>query len=213
MAEELGKIERPSVEKFKTGRKLFFIPLLYSGENTPEEYLEIYKKYWEQIKKQLAELESKLGGVNRIFHELVPASGEEGCRVIKDLNEESQALVLAAMEKGACLEALEDAEILTEFMDWNRCLLIGLQNAKVIAHVYNSYIESGKKRNENISRKIDEALDDDEIGILLMRENHQVQFPPDIQVFYIAPPALDEIKRWVRQHEVDAEKEMTGNSG
>ena len=28
--------------------------------------------------------------------------------------------------------------------------------------------------------------------------DHQVQFPPDIEVFYVAPPALDEIKRWFR---------------
>jgi len=138
---------------------------------------------------------------------LVPASGEEGCRAVKELNEESHGLILAAMEKGACLEAVEETEILTEFMDWNRCLLLGLQNAKVITQVYDAYIESGKKRNEYISRKIDEALDNDEIGILFMRENHQVQVPSDIQVFYVAPPALDEIKRWVRQHEAEASKE------
>jgi hypothetical protein len=34
-----------------------------------------------------------------------------------------------------------------------------------------------------------------------MREGHQVQFPEDIQVFYIAPPALDEIRRWLRDQE------------
>jgi hypothetical protein len=32
-----------------------------------------------------------------------------------------------------------------------------------------------------------------------MREGHQVQFPSDIQVFYVAPPSLDEIKRWLKE--------------
>ena len=86
-------------------------------------------------------------------------------------------------------------------MDWNRCLFIGLQNQKVFNTVYESYQETGVKRNEYIARKIDETLQTDEIGILLMRENHQIQFPSDIQIFYIAPPALDEIKRWLRDHE------------
>jgi hypothetical protein len=36
---------------------------------------------------------------------------------------------------------------------------------------------------------------------LVMREGLQIQFPSDIQVFYIAPPALDEIKRWLREKE------------
>jgi guanylate kinase len=34
-----------------------------------------------------------------------------------------------------------------------------------------------------------------------MRENHQLQFPTDIQIIYVAPPALDEIKRWLREQE------------
>ncbi len=34
-----------------------------------------------------------------------------------------------------------------------------------------------------------------------MREGHQVQFPTDIEVFYVAPPGLDEIKRWIRARE------------
>ena len=45
MAEELGKIQKPSVEKFKKGRKLYFIPLLYQGEDAPAEYLDLFNKY------------------------------------------------------------------------------------------------------------------------------------------------------------------------
>ena len=201
MAEELGKIEKPPVDKFKKGRKLYFIPLLYLGEDTPVEYLALFNKYWEQVAKQLAELESKLGTVNRMYHELIPAAGEEGCNAVKELNEQSHSLIQKTVIKGAQMEALEDGNLMTEFMDWGRCLLIGLQNSNVMNRIYDSYIESGKKRNEHIAGKIDDTLDNDEIGILFMRENHQVQFPSDIQVFYVAPPALDEIKRWMREQE------------
>jgi hypothetical protein len=41
---------------------------------------------------------------------------------------------------------------------------------------------------------------------LIMRENHQIQFPPDIQIFYVAPPALDEINRWLRDREARTEE-------
>jgi len=40
---------------------------------------------------------------------------------------------------------------------------------------------------------------------VLMREGHQVQFPLDIQVFYVAPPGLDEVKRWLRDPEAKAQ--------
>ena len=201
MAEELGKIEKPAAEEFKKGRKLYFIPLIYRGQESPEEYIVIFNKYWEQVEGQITELELKLGKVKRVYHELIPVTGKAGGEAIKELSEKSHEIVQTCLKKGAQMEAVEESDLLTEFMDWSRCLIVGLQNPKVLTKVYESYIEAGKKRNEYIAAKIDETLKTDEIGILLMRENHQVQFPSDIQVFYVAPPALDEIKRWLREHE------------
>jgi hypothetical protein len=77
----------------------------------------------------------------------------------------------------------------------------------VMSRVYDFYTEAGKKRNKHIARKLDETLKENEIGLLLMRENHQVQFPEDIQVFYVAPPALDELKRWLREYEEKPDQE------
>ena len=201
MTEELGKIDKPPVENFKKGRKLFFVPVVYHGEDMEEDYTRKFDKYWEQVQKQIAELTLKLGEVKKIYHELIAASGEEGAKSLQELNNPSYNIIKACMEKKACLEALEDADLLMEYMDWSRCLMIGLQNPKVISKVYEAYMEVGKKRNEYIARKIDATLKADEIGVVLMRENHQVQFPADIQVFYVSPPALDEIKRWLRERE------------
>jgi hypothetical protein len=83
-------------------------------------------------------------------------------------------------------------------MDWTKCLAAGLQNQKVFDKVYEAYSQAHKKRNEHIAKMIDETLKEGEIGILLMREGHQVQFTADIEVFYVSPPGLDEIKRWRR---------------
>ena len=207
MSEELGKVEKPSTEEFKSGRKLYFVPLIYCGKEPPAEYLEKFKKYWDQIEAQMTNLESKLGKVSRIYHELIPAGGEDGAQVAKELNDKSYQIVKGRLDKGAQLEAAEDSGLLTEFMDWGRCLAVGLQNQKVFTTVYESYLEAGKRRNEHLAKQIDETLKADEIGILFMREGHQVQFPQDIQVFYVAPPALDEIRRWLRDHEAEPQGE------
>jgi hypothetical protein len=204
MAKKLGKIEKPTAEEFKEGRKLLFIPLVYHPEESPDDYLIKFRKYWEQVGKQITELEAKLGTVKRIYHELIPSVGDDGVKAIEELSDQSGAIVKNRLEDGAQLEAVEDGDLLTEFMDWSRCLIIGLQNEKVMNQVYESYLEAGKKRNEHIARILDETLQPNEIGILLMRENHQVQFPSDIQIFYVAPPALDEIKRWLRERETGA---------
>ncbi|UCG10487.1 MAG: hypothetical protein JSW30_01135 [Dehalococcoidia bacterium] len=199
MAEELGKIEKPPVEQFKKGRKLYLVPLIYCGQQSPNDYRKIFSRYWHQAEGQIGELELKLGQIARIYHELIPVSGEDGLKAIKGLNQSSYQIVKDRLGRRAQLEAAEDIEALTEFMDWSRCLALGLQNPRVFARVYESYIEVNKQRNEYIARHIDETLNSDEIGILFIREEHQLQFPSDIEVFYIAPPALDEINRWLRE--------------
>ena len=68
MAEELGRIEKPPVEQFKKGRKLYFTPLIHCSDESPEEYLDKFGRYWEQVEKQITELESKLGKINRIYY-------------------------------------------------------------------------------------------------------------------------------------------------
>ena len=206
-AEELGKIEKPSAEKFIKGRKLYFVPLVYCGQESPDEYRDKYNSYWEQVEKQIAALEVKLGSVNRIFHELIPVDGEDGCAAVKDLNEKSYHITKVYLDKGARFESLEEGDLLAELMDWSQCLATGLQNQKVLARVYGFYMEVNKKRNEYLSRRIDESLGEDETGVLFMREGHQIQFPAGIQVFYVAPPALDDLKRWLRDLEAKPQQE------
>ena len=206
MSEALGKIEKPAAEDFKKGRKLYLVPLIFQGRNPEPEYIEKFEKFWSQVEIQISDLELKLGDVNRVYHELISLSGESGVKTIKELNEKSCQVVEKRLAKGAQLEAAEETGILTEFMDWTRCLAVGLENQKVFVAVYESYKEVSKKRNEYISKHIDETLKADEIGVLFIREGHQIQFPSDIQVIYVSPPALDEIERWLRdRHEHEAE--------
>ncbi len=205
MAKKLGKIEKPPVEKYSKGRRLLFVPLLFSPPEPEDDFVEKARKYWDEVEAQVANLESKLGSVSKVYHELVPVGGEEGGKVIEELNSASYQIVRARLDKGAEIQPIEDIELLMEFMDWSRCLAVGLQNQKVLVKVYESYLEVRSRRNEDMAKRIDETLKEEDIGILLMREGHQVQFPTDIEVFYVAPPGLDEIKRWIRAREEELE--------
>jgi len=208
MSEELGRIHKPEVEKFREGRKLFFVPLVFEPPEPEAEFVEKVNAYWKEVDEHVKNLEAKLGAVSKIFHELVPAGGSEGSMVIQQLNSASYQFALPRIVKGAEVQALEDTELLTEFMDWSRCLSIGLQNQNVLSKIYELYSEVHAKRNEAMARNLDEALQEKEIGVLLMREGHRVQFPSDIEVFYVSPPGLDELKRWFRTREAELEAMM-----
>lgn len=212
MSEEVGKIERPSIEEFRAGRKLYFIPLIFTPKRSQADLLERVNRYWDQVEAHVANLEAKLGNVNKVYHELVPVGGEDGAKAVKELNKGSYRIVKARLKKGSNLQPMEDGEILAEFMDWGRCLAIGLQSQNVIVRAYEFYSEAQRRRNEFIAKQIDETLRDGEIGLVLMMEGHQVQFPSDIQVFYVTPPGLDEVKRWLRERETETESGISKRS-
>jgi hypothetical protein len=204
MSEELGKIEKPAAGEFRGQRKLCFVPLIGVWLNNEGGFADLYQKYWDEVTQHLTGLEKRLGASSRLYHEFLLAGGEDGIKMVKDLNAHSAAVVEQRVGLGATLELIETEAGLTEFMDWSRCLSIGLQSKAVFDTIYAAYTETNQRRNQNIAAQIDATLKDDETGILFMREGHQVQFPEDIQVFYVAPPALDEIKRHLRKQEAAA---------
>ena len=198
MPEQLGKIERLEVERFKQGKKLYLVPLVYSGEDAPDEYKEKCSRYWQQVAEQLTNLASKIGRVNRVYHESIFQCGEDGMKAMERLNLSSYQIAKTQCDNGAILETIEERELFEEVMDWQRCLMLGFISDKVASKVSEFYVEAARKRNEFMAKKISETLKDNEAGLLFIREEHSVQFPSDVEVFSIFPPALDEIHRWYR---------------
>jgi hypothetical protein len=213
MTEQLGKIEKPDAEQFTGKRKLYLVPLIFCGEEAPAEYVEKFKLYWEQVSQHIANLESKLGKVSRVYHESIALAGKKGLKVVEKLNPSCYQIARNKCQSGAVLEATEDRELVEESMDWERCLLIGFISQKVAKMVSEFYVEALRKRFEHIARRIDDTLKANEAGMLFIRDGHMVQFPQDIEVFSVAPPALDEIHRWQRDRSLPDKEGESQNEG
>ena len=198
MTEQLGKIEKPEVEHYTGKRKLYLVTLILSGEDAPPEYVEKFNRYWEQVSQHVTNLESKIGKVSHVYHESITLAGENGLKVAEKLNPSCCQIAKDMCQSGAVFEATEDKELADENMDWERFLLMGFISHKVAKIVSEFYVEASRKRYEHVAQRIDETLKANEVGILFIREGHMVQFPSDIEVFSVAPPALDEISRWLR---------------
>ncbi|HSW57693.1 MAG TPA: hypothetical protein VLH15_04790, partial [Dehalococcoidales bacterium] len=137
--------------------------------------------------------------------------GDPGLKALEEINSGGLNLIRARIEKGARFEAAEQGDIITELMDWSRCLNLGLQNQKVFSTIYKNYTDATNQRNTFIASQIDTLVKSGESCILIMGEGHHVQFPSDIQVIYVSPPALNEIKRWMRDQENKRRAEEQNN--
>jgi hypothetical protein len=198
MTPELGKINKPEVGSFRHSRKLFLVPLIYSSKDAPPEYIEKYELYWQQVDQHIENLETKLGKIKRVYHESITTNDENSLTIMERLNPQSSQIAKNKSSNGAKIEVIEDRQLAEECMDWERCLLVGLLSETVIKKISESYIDAARKRYEHISKIIDKSLQPDEIAVLFIREGSMIQFPKDIEVFSVAPPALDDIHRWLR---------------
>jgi hypothetical protein len=198
VSSELGRVERPDAEPFKSQRKIYLVPLVFPPEGQAPEYADLHERYWRGVREQLLKLEASIGSIERVYHEAVGEAGEDGIRAAESLSETSGALARGKVEAGAAFEPVDDHELVLESFDWQRCLMVGLESRKVSELAWKSYTETMTRRYELVAKRIDETLGPEEAGLLFASEDHRIQFPSDIKVFYVAPPALDEIHRWLR---------------
>jgi hypothetical protein len=202
MTETLGKITKPSADKFKKDRKLYCVPLIINIKDAPTEYQEKYNLYWEQVAEHINGLE-KAGKVNKIYHEAIPYPGEEGLEAIKQLNEKSYQLTKTKTEQGAKLEALEDKELFNEYTDWLMALSVVGRSKKVADKILEYYRDASDRRDEHVTKQINETLKEGEAGMLIMSDEYrmhiQTQLPPDIQIFLVRPPALNDIQQLIQK--------------
>ena len=198
MTQELGRISRPAADQYRGRRKLILVPLAYSPAPEEQEGSAALQNYWEQAQTQVAALENALGGLQRIYHESLTGGSEEGLAQLRSGDLRSHSFVSLKCESGAVLEATEDIEILLETLDLQRCLMIPMASLAVASRLQEWHAEANRRRYEHIADRIDSTLEEDGVGLLLISERHQVQFPPDIEVFYVSPPALEEFRRWMQ---------------
>lgn len=197
MTQPLSQFEKPSAEGYAGRRKLFLVPNYMLPPTISQEGIAHLERYWSEVRDAIGNLERSLGKVSRIYHEMLYADGDEATAMLESLNPQGSAFIQAMCSASATLEATEDREVVEEHFDWQRVLSIGPMSQKVSTLAIEGFQNTLQQRFEKIGERIGETLQEDESAALFIREDHRVQFPSDIQVFYVAPPALDALKRWM----------------
>ena len=193
----LGSTGKAEAQQFDRKRKLFLVPLVTIPPQLEEQISELADTHWGQIRDQLQNLEKSLGTIRHVFHELIHDEGEAGVQLLSQISPRSASLVKEITDSSGHLEQTEDQDLLFELSDWQRCLSMGLVSQKVSSLASESYQTAMNDRYVHIGAKIDEVLEEDGVAALFIAEDHRVQFPSDIQVFYVSPPTQNQLKQSV----------------
>ena len=197
MTTPLTQMPKPAAGQYSGQRKLFLVPIFLFPPDLPDDASQLLERYWSEVRDHVQNLERTLGGVRHVFHETIYTGGEEGMKMVEVMNPLGCSFIQALCSAGASLEATEDQAVVEEHSDWQRCLSIGLMSEKVMNLAMTGIQETTRQRFEHIGGRISHTLQENEAGVLFISEGHSVQFPADIQVFFVAPPALDAVKRWI----------------
>jgi hypothetical protein len=202
---EIGQIEKPGVESFTGKRKLYCVPNIYPIYDPPDDFQELFNRYWNEVDQQIEKLEVA-GKVKKIFCEMVYTQKEEIMEILGRFNERVQQIVKKKVEEGGTLLPLEDKEIFGPYVDWGNCLRV-VSTQEVFTKILEYYTELVTKRLQHILSMIDQNLGESEAGLLILKDEDraQLQFPGNIEVFLVTPPSYDDIMRWYR----DKWKEMS----
>jgi len=195
---ELGRIEKPPLESFAGKRKLYAIRSVYLPRNPHEEYMSLFHKYWDEISVHIEKIEAA-GKIRKVFCEHIASAEGDALDAFARLNDRAAQLIRKKMGEGVTLLPLETEEIYGPLLDWRNCLQV-VETRKVFEQIFAYYAELLNSRFQYIIDVIEKNLTQDEAGLLILREEDRVrlQFPDDIEVFFVTPPAYDDILKWIR---------------
>ena len=197
MATPITQMPKPDAGQYSGERKLFLVPSFMFPPNLPDDGLVLLDAYWSEVRDHVASLSRSLGQVSRVYHEMVYESADAGIEMVEQINPRGGSFIKSLCQAGAKLEGLEDRALLEESMDWQRCLTLGLMSEKVMQLAMDGFREASEGRTKRMIERIDETLGEDEAGVLCIREDHGLQFPASLKVFYVAPRSMDALKRWI----------------
>ncbi len=195
--QQLSQIPRPRASTYEGKRNLFLVPNYIVAPGIPEEAQQLIEKYWSEARDSIGSLERSLGAVSKVYHEMICTGDEDGLQQIETLNPHASTLVHAMCQSTASLRALEELDLVAEHSDWQRILAMRPASRKILQASIEGYQDTLAGRYQGIADRIAGDLNTGECAVLFIREDHKVQFPSDVQVFYVAPPSLDALKRWL----------------
>ena len=199
MAVTLGNVGKASSGEFAGKRKLLLIPYV-AAVREDQELKELVAAYWAEAAEQVRKLEASFGEVRHLFHEGSVGGGDEAVNVLEEGNPAGFPHLRQMLDRGASLEPTEDVEVLRETLDLHRCMLVVQASQQVRDRLVEWLEEARTRRYSAIAERVGERIGDNGVAVLVISPDHRVQFPSDVEVVYVAPPSLDRISRWMREH-------------
>ena len=170
-------------------------------------YDSVLSNYWSAVKAQLERHAISSGTIRRMFIETVAGRGEDALVNLQRMNPPASHLARSFVANGTTLEEFEDAELLSELIDWGQCASQNLMSEKVRQAVMSGQANAAGARDEHLKKRLNDAIGDEETALVLA-VSQQLPIPDRVERFIVSPPELDQLERWLRAKMEEVRREM-----
>ncbi len=189
-------------------RALIYFPIIHSPQDLgslskaarelrsdaqENKYLDAVKQFWEIVATTIEGLELDYSGL-KLYQDGLPVCGKEKEIVaeVAELGSENHRLLQTLNKKGAVLMGTESPELLVKERELMMQMLIptelketSLESAQVLLN----------QRDEYIAQRINQTLQDNEMGILFLGLMHNIEAKLPEDIFLIEPLGKPSILR------------------
>jgi len=214
---ELGKIEKPEASTFSAKRKLYVVPSLPFKELASQYDLDMAKveRFWGEVKEKINYFISTYGKISTLYIEGINDDEKEGQEYFEKLEKDNNYynLLKSIVDSGAVIRGIEKSSQIETlkllFDEYSKSLIPEIQEFHkgyygkdidfdgwreyLIKNIQEIQDEMGKSATRIIGE-----LPADSSGVLIITDGRPIEFPEEIDIFQIRPPAFDEIERIIR---------------
>lgn len=215
---ELGKIEKPVASSFTAKRKLYVVPILPFEELAFQFNLEIaeIERFWEEVREKIDYFASIYGNISILYIEGINHDENIGIEFFEKFGKESNhyKLIKSLIDRGAVIKGVEKHGLIMRskllFEEYSKSFLPEIKEfhedfygKDIDFEGWTNYlakkIQETQNEISNLASKLVGELPTGTNGVLIITDGRPIEFPQDVDVFQIRPPAFDEIARNIRE--------------
>ena len=184
-------------------KTLFLVPRMYTetefknlSASLPDDFKQKTEEFWVYVNERLTMFSGK---INKIYRDSVCKAGEEALSQLHLMDGENYKIVKVLVENGANFIATEDPLLVGESESWAK-MLKSQQSNTVVYELFQQNLED---RIRYISKRIDETLEDNEIGVLFIEPDLRVELDKDTKIIRMCRfDPSDYLKSWQIQEQL-----------
>jgi hypothetical protein len=179
------------------GKMLIRVPRMYTEaeiknrlKSLPDDFEKTKNEFWAYVNEKLTGF---VGKVKRVYRDGICVSGEEALDELAKLDAENFEIAKKLVDGGATFERTEDPMLIAESDNWLSTL--SYQEPNIV--VSELYEETMKERDDFVSKRIDQTLGEEEIGVLFMDPTRSISLDEKTKIIIMRRfDPLDYLNSW-----------------